>query len=372
MKIISLSLDNSVLDKGSILAKKTIEYGALVDKYYMIVPAPEDVNVILSDQVTIYGVKGFCRPLKLWKMYVLAKILRNKFCCEVITTQDVFELGLIGFLLQKKYGIAWNAQEHGDFFSRDYWKNESLLNYFRFFLGRYLITKASSIRVVSERIRQYLIDDLRIDKERIVVVPVMTDISLDSAPLRQDSAGTGFVFLSMGRFVAQKNLSLLINAFAKVYEKFPETRLRLIGRGKLEDKLKAQVAEMKLNEAVEFIPWVENVNDEYARADAYVLSSNYEGWGRVIVEAAYSRLPIIMTDVGCAGELIKNNESGLVVPVGDENALVIAMTRLIEEAQLRLKLQNCAYESLKNLPNKADTLRLYKESWEKAKVFCCS
>ena len=83
----------------------------------------------------------------------------------------------------------------------------------------------------------------------------------------------------------------------------------------------------------------------------------------VVVEAAYYRLPIIMTDVGCAGEVIKDGNSGIIIPVGDEDALVRAMERILSDQELRKSLGDSAHEAVQNLPSKEQTMELYKKSW---------
>jgi len=86
-----------------------------------------------------------------------------------------------------------------------------------------------------------------------------------------------------------------------------------------------------------------------------------------IVEAANHGLPIIMTDVGCAGELIENEKSGLIIPVDNQIKLEEAMVRIIKDDSLRKKLAEGALSAVKKLPSKEETLALYKQSWEKAR-----
>lgn len=367
MRILSLGLDNSVLNKESLLAQKTCEYGELIEKYYMIVPADSDRIVDLSEKVRVYGVSGCCRALKLWKMLALAKGIVKKYKCDVVTSQDPFELGFIARRLQRKYKIAWNAQEHGDFFSQNYWRRERLLHFFRYYLGKFLIKKTDSIRVVSKRTKEFLVNNLCINKEKIVVVPVLTEF-VDSQETEQviKKERGGFVFLNLGRFVKQKNLPMLLRAFAKVNKKYPNTSLYLIGKGPLKADLQLMIKQYKLESSVVMKDWVDNMYDYFLSADAYVLSSNYEGWGRVIVEAAATKLPIIMTDVGCAGELVCDDESALVLPVGDEEKFAEAMIKIIKNEELRTKLSESAFLNYKKLANKKETLELYKESWKKA------
>jgi glycosyltransferase involved in cell wall biosynthesis len=82
-------------------------------------------------------------------------------------------------------------------------------------------------------------------------------------------------------------------------------------------------------------PWSNNVPGLLAQADAYVLSSDYEGWGRVLIEAMVVGLPIVTTNVGCAGEVVKHEQHGLVVPTRDEKALEKALLRMATDRALQ-------------------------------------
>jgi len=73
-----------------------------------------------------------------------------------------------------------------------------------------------------------------------------------------------------------------------------------------------------------------------------------------------------MTDVGCAGEVIKNNESGIVIPIGDKNALTRAMINLIDDADLRQRLGQGAKKAVSCLPGKEENLQMYKQACEMA------
>ncbi len=367
MKIISLGLDSSVLDKRSLLAQKTREYGELVDKYYMIVPADSNRMLDLSDKVRVYGVGACCRAVKLWKMQALAKGIAKKYKCDVVTSQDPFELGFLAWRLNKKFGIAWNVQEHGDFFSQKYWRSEKLLHLLRYYLGKFLIKKADSVRVVSQRTKDFLINNLRINEKKIIVVPVLTELDTSrETKYLIEKKNDEFTFLNLGRFVKQKNLDLLLKSVSEVSKKYPNVRLCFIGKGPLKKYLQSLIKEYKLESIVNMKPWVDNIYDYFKSADAYLLPSNYEGWGRVIVEAAATKLAIVMTDVGCAGELVEDNKSALVVPVNDEAKLVEAMIEIINNKELRDSLSEVAFENYQKLPDKKETLRLYKKSWEMA------
>ncbi len=371
MKILSIGLDKRILDKSSKSFARQREYAQLVDELHIVVFS-NSKNKFKSDGLFVYGSGGnkFARFFYGYKTAkkILEKDRENQW---VITTQDPFESALLGWLLAKRFKIGLNIQEHGDYFSEKYWRNENLLNFLRYFLGKFLIKRADSIRTVSQRIKNTLISRFDISGDRIIVVPIYTEIKtsndLANTELRKKYRDK-FIFLTMARLVKQKNLSLLIESFKEVLRNFSDAFLLIVGRGNQKNKLIRLVKRLELEERVSFIDWTDNVYPYYDLADVYVLSSNYEGWGLVVIEAASRGLPIIMTDVGCAGEVIKDGESGLVVPLADKKNLAKAMLRLAKDKNLRTNLSKKAKEEILNLPDKEKILRLYKESWQKAMV----
>jgi len=88
------------------------------------------------------------------------------------------------------------------------------------------------------------------------------------------------------------------------------------------------------------------------------LTSNYEGYGRTIIEAQACGLPVVMTDVGVAGEFILEGENGLIVPVGDDVALADAIEKVYTK-QVHLKAR------MSGTKTKEVYLREYKELWER-------
>ncbi|KKQ53692.1 MAG: Glycosyltransferase [Candidatus Falkowbacteria bacterium GW2011_GWC2_38_22] len=365
MKILNFSLDSSILNKNSVSAKRMIEYGCLVEKYLVIVPSTDKKEIFLNNKTSVIGSGGKNKICQLFGIYKTAKKILQKEKFDCISAQDPFEVGLIGLVLSSQFKISLNVQDHGDFFSQKYWRQESFLHLLRYYVGAYVIKKSDSIRVVSNRIKDYLIVNFYVKPEKIINVPVYTACE-EFEKVNKINKEDNFVFLNLGRFVKQKNLPLLLNAFSQVIKKHSEARLILIGRGPEEKNLKNICAELKIENAVEFLDWTENVKDCYAEADVYVLPSNYEGWGRVIIEAAATGLPIVMTDVGCAGEAVINEESALISSVNDLDGFTKNMLRIIEDKDLRLRLSESAIQAIKKLPNKDETLGLYLESWKLA------
>ncbi|MBQ1407548.1 MAG: glycosyltransferase [Eubacterium sp.] len=150
-----------------------------------------------------------------------------------------------------------------------------------------------------------------------------------------------FWISSAGRLYPQKNQGLLINAYAMAKNSFNRpARLVIYGSGPLEKDLKKQISDLGLTGFVEIMPPIQALHDEIAGSAFFVLTSDYEGYPNVLAEAIALGLPVISTDfaTGVARDLI-NDETGLIVPVGDASALAAALTKLVNDAPLRLGMR---------------------------------
>ncbi|MDD5032417.1 MAG: glycosyltransferase family 4 protein [Patescibacteria group bacterium] len=356
MKILSLGLDNSILEKNSRLSERARDYGDLVEKYIVIVPGEKDEEAILSPKVKVYGRGGCNKMIKFWGVFTLAKKLLREEKYNLITVQDQYYLGWLAWKLARRFKIGLEIQVHG------FEKFSGL----RKIIAKFVIPRANAVRVVSERLKKKLVDDFGVKEERITVVPIYTEVKSQKSKVK--SSDDKFVFLTVGRLVPVKNISLQIEAFKNLELRFKNIELWIVGDGEESQKLKVESQKLKVEDKVKFLGsgYRLDLENTYAQADAFLLTSNYEGWGLVVIEAAYFGLPIIMTDVGCAGEVIKDGESGIVIPVGGQKELEAAMRKIIEDEDLRQKLGEGAKEAVEKLPSKEETLRLYLESWEKA------
>ena len=174
------------------------------------------------------------------------------------------------------------------------------------------------------------------------------------------------VFWEARRALKKENFEMQFRAFVNFSRNNKKAELWIVGEGPEKNKLVTLAKDLGIAGQVRFFGWSDNISEFYAQADAFLLTSLAEGWPLVIAEAAAVSLPIIMTDVGSAGEFIKNGENGIVVPVNDASALREAMEKIIEDADLRNKLGEAARQSFLNLPSKEEILALYKKSWQLA------
>jgi glycosyltransferase involved in cell wall biosynthesis len=111
------------------------------------------------------------------------------------------------------------------------------------------------------------------------------------------------------------------------------------------DELHAQVQELGLQERVVFVPWLEDPRIAYAATDILCNTSDNEPFGRTLIEAAACSVPAVCFDSGGTAEAVINNETGFVVPAGDETQFTAALRRLLEEPPLLERMSTAAREA---------------------------
>ena len=133
------------------------------------------------------------------------------------------------------------------------------------------------------------------------------------------------VFVTAGRLVEQKDHATLIKAFAAVMKRQP-AKLLVLGTGPLHEELEEQAKSLGVAEHIDFLGFKENALPYFRESDAFVLASRYEGLGNVIVEAMRCGTPVITTDCPYGpSEIVQDGDFGVLVPVGDSDALAEAM-----------------------------------------------
>ena len=357
MKILTLGLDSSVIDKNSPVAKRAIEYGKMITRYDVIVPHTTKYTLSLSSSVKIFTVRSWSKIFGLIAVYQCAKKLIEKEGYHVVSVQDQYYLALLGLILARKYKIGSEIQVRG------FEKFSGLRR-----LAAYAAVKRfDSVKTISSRLSTQLVKNFDVDPEKITVAPIYTKREKGLAFKRNFECEDKITLLTLSRLVSVKNISLQFRALKNITASIlTDVELLVVGDGPLRSRLESEVALLGLEKNVKFLGWQANVDDYYRKADIFLLTSDSEGWGKVIIEAGSYSLPIIMTNVGCANEVIINDKSGLVIGVNREEELVQAMFSLIDSSELRERLGRGAAKAVNELISKQEVLSLYMKSWHKA------
>jgi glycosyltransferase involved in cell wall biosynthesis len=140
--------------------------------------------------------------------------------------------------------------------------------------------------------------------------------------------------LCVGRLIPIKGHVVLLRAFAEARRELPDLQLEIAGRGPLEPALKALALELGIADAVTFLGHVSPVQGAIERAAIVVVPSMGEGFGMVALEAMERARPVIAANIGGLGELVRDGETGVLVPAGEAEPLRDAIIRVAGDLDL--------------------------------------
>jgi glycosyltransferase involved in cell wall biosynthesis len=160
------------------------------------------------------------------------------------------------------------------------------------------------------------------------------------------SDGSARTVVAAGRLTRQKAFSVLIEAFAKVREAHPDWQLVIYGRGPRELHLHKAIAQFGVGANVTLAGPVRNLDAAMAEASIFALSSKFEGFPMVLLEAMSAGLPVVSFDCPTGPrEIVESGRNGLLVPNGDVDALAAALLEMIEDEDLRRRCSEGALET---------------------------
>lgn len=364
MKVLMLSEDPNIIDAESDAAGRMLEYADVLGELHVVMTGAGTAR--REGNLFIY-------PATLRSLGVLIKgwKLCRKTAFDVVSAQAADDIGLAGFFLARLFHIPFQLQLHTDILSPWYYR-ASWKERVQYRIALFLISRADSIRVVSERIKKSIGSKIKNQELRITNLPIFTNFIKYHEAARNPDVDRRFEhyefnMIAVGRFVEkEKNFLMLIDMMREFIIICPKALLVIIGEGPDKKNYELRIKHYGLEKNVLLESWRNDLPSFYKSFDLFLLSSNYEGWGRVALEAMASGLPVVMTDVGLAGEVVKNEENGLIVPVQDRSAFLLAVDDLYKNQEKRKKLAEAGLAAVKNMEprTKEEYLKKYRESFE--------
>lgn len=232
----------------------------------------------------------------------------------------------------------WVIIEHNNTFKRfeDYYpafENNHFWNQFT----RIIFKNANKVIAVSEGVKKGLVSHYQIEPEKIYVIYNQVDI-FSIQKVLPAVIDTPFI-LSAGRLHSQKRFDAVIRAFAKISDQV-NAHLYILGKGNLESDLKRLAQSLDITEKVHFLGFRADLWSYMKASQLFILSSKYEGFGNVIIEAMACGCPVVSYDCDYGpSEIIDHRKNGMLVPDGDEERLADAIVDVLTDDKLHQRLK---------------------------------
>lgn len=284
---------------------------------------------------------------------------------DLVQGQDPYFTGLAALILGHRYGAAVNVCVYGPNVFDSHWRRATRGSALLGPLGAWVLRRADGVQV-DGRLTARRLEEAGIPGHRIAVKP-MVPANLEeffAVDRWCPSPDARLRLLYVGRLEPQKNLGLLAAAFRRAASEVP-VELEIVGHGSSEANLRAALAQ---ETAAGLVHWAgvvprNTIADVFRRADCLVLTSHYEGFPRVFVEAGAAALPVVTTAVSGADEVILEGKSGWVVPLDDVAAFATRIVGLAREPSLRYEAGLAARDHVKSLvadhDNEAEQLGIW-------------
>lgn len=191
-------------------------------------------------------------------------------------------------------------------------------------------------------VRKLFIQGYGLDETRVVSIPTGVDLGIFRTPLPSKTikADLGlstqdFIVGTVGFIRYEKGLNYFVDAAGLVLQRHPEVKFLLVGEGPEEENLNRKIEDMGLAKSIVLTGFRKDIPELLATMNVFVLSSIEEGLPQTLTQAMAMQRPVVATDVGSVGEVVKHGTTGLLVPPRNFKALAESITVLIQDQALR-------------------------------------
>lgn len=350
--------------------QRLIGYGAHLDRYVLVTSSYKRHKLAprrLAPNVEAIPTNSFSPLDGLLRMFCIgARALRERKA-SLIQAQDPLFSGVAGLCLAKLFRLPLVVCVYGPNVYDAYWRRSHWSHRLLAPLGRWVLEGAQCIQVDGQLTARSLIAAGH-RPGRIAVKPVVpNNLSCFLNVARSGPVRPTPRFLYAGRLARQKNLPLMLRAAKQLKAQGCRFELVLVGSGPEEATVRRAIERDGLGDCVRCLPAVprEEIVGVFADADAFVLSSDFEGYPRVLMEAAAAALPVVTTAVSGADEAVVDGATGFLVPIGELDPLVARLAQLARDPALRLRMGQAARRHIAERLDPADNAPRQLAIWQK-------
>lgn len=202
---------------------------------------------------------------------------------------------------------------------------------------RFVLRRASIITTPSMYLREEIIRAYDLDPDRVIInYNAADEKEKDAVPMKRNP----FQILTTARLVPHKGIDGIIRAVAILKNHFPKIKLIIAGDGPERNNLQLTTNNLQLADNVKFLGRVSREETWRLRKQSmvYVLNSAYEGLPHTILTSFAAGIPVVATNISGTNEAVYHEQTGLLVPPGDDNALAEAIFRILNDSKLSQRL----------------------------------
>lgn len=326
MHVLLLSTDISLGDRASSSFARHLTLAQKVTRLTVFIFSSKKISI------TEHNLRVIAIPFRFFSLFTVLRYC-NEHHVTLMSAQDPLRCGLFAYGISLLTRIPFEVQLHGDWFG-DYYRNRSFFWKWLVRVAKFITRRATLVRAVSLRVARSL-EMLGIPPSRYYIAPIAMnydETETDVSSVFENLEGKQII-LCVARLYPEKNVSLLMQALPYIRSYVPQAHVVIVGDGPLMHECKAIAKSLGCSGMVTFVGTVTHTHSYYMRADVVVIPSYSESFSRVALEATRAGVPVVMTDVGLAGDVIIDKESGRVIPDMDDGMLAEAIVAVLLHPQ---------------------------------------
>ncbi len=344
MRILVVGTDAEVANPISGAAKRQMAYFAGHKADIIGLATGARKTVPLTPEIHAHVPGGGSKIHALIRTISLLRRLGREHRYDIVSAQDAIFSGLISWAFARTYRVPFVIQLHGNYLDNPLWIEASLKNRLMNGIGKWLVRRADGVRCVSARLCREIGERLHIPAARMMSLPICTDLAVFSPHGARHDGGPFVLFV--GRLIDEKSPFLFSDVMIPLLQAKPELSVVLIGEGNRRADLEKRFSDAGVGERARFTGQLaaNDVATWYRSAVCLLHTAAWEGWGMPMIESMACGCPVVTTDMGCAGEAVRDGENGVVTKIDDVAAMHEGVKRLLEQPELALRYRQASIE----------------------------